>query len=484
MISEDVWKEFVAKRMDTSFQEKSLKNKERASHSKYPYRGSRKGYARLEQEMVIKELGSNVSNIHCQELWKHAHVNKAGEIENEDVKQVWNKCVILSQTIQSEEMSNARSNILAQALCVLEYSGRVRATGFGVSHKDYFPPKKRYTQQYHDALTTQKKDVAERMPQMENEINSLRKKDTSNNIEEPDIGDTLHGRSLPNGHVKVNVDIALEPNVSLPIPNADDDIMTIRQAIGTFVAWPINLLQVVDADSALSKKKKINNANQSVAPKRKCQGKMIVQHIPRKVIHPNLPQWCNYLSSYMKLKPTESLSPIEIEKDIFGLDEHKEIINAEIIGEIIDYAWLGATTISIYIGQHWVLLGINLKMEIIYYLDPLAKDINMRQDLKKLFDMVIQIYRAQRGFMVSKSKLSNIKWTPIKCPKQSNDHDCGYYICRYMKEIFTYYEGGTIPIDYFPSCRCQQFSNNQIIEVKEDWCFYLISKCLQVSSEG
>ena len=27
---------------------------------------------------------------------------------------------------------------------------------------------------------------------------------------------------------------------------------------------------------------------------------------------------------------------------------------------------------------------------------------------------VIQTYRAQRGSMVSKSKLSNIKWTPIK----------------------------------------------------------------------
>jgi len=85
-------------------------------------------------------------------------------------------------------MSNARSDILAQALCVPEYPGRVRATGFGVSHKDYFPPKKRYTQQDHDALTTQMKDMAERMARMENEINSLRKKDTSNNIEEPDIG--------------------------------------------------------------------------------------------------------------------------------------------------------------------------------------------------------------------------------------------------------------------------------------------------------
>ena len=57
---------------------------------------------------------------------------------------------------------------------------------------------------------------------------------------------TLHGRSLPNGHVKVSVDIVVEPNVSLPIPNVDDDIMTIGQAIGTFMAWPINLLQVVD----------------------------------------------------------------------------------------------------------------------------------------------------------------------------------------------------------------------------------------------
>ncbi|QCD79583.1 Ulp1 protease family [Vigna unguiculata] len=38
-------------------------------------------------------------------------------------------------------------------------------------------------------------------------------------------------------------------------------------------------------------------------------------------------------------------------------------------------------------SQHWVLLAINIKMEIIYYLDPLHNDINMRQDLKKLFDM-------------------------------------------------------------------------------------------------
>jgi len=63
---------------------------------------------------------------------------------------------------------------------------------------------------------------------------------------------------------------------------------------------------------------------------------MIIQRTPHKVIHHNFSKWHNYLSSYMKLKPTKSLSPIEMEKDIFGLDEHKKIVNAEIMGEVIN----------------------------------------------------------------------------------------------------------------------------------------------------
>jgi len=37
-------------------------------------------------------------------------------------------CLILSQTIYSEEMSNARLDIHPQALFLPEYPGRVRAT--------------------------------------------------------------------------------------------------------------------------------------------------------------------------------------------------------------------------------------------------------------------------------------------------------------------------------------------------------------------
>ncbi|XP_014516924.1 uncharacterized protein LOC106774413 [Vigna radiata var. radiata] len=374
----------------------------------------------------------------------------------------------------------------------------VRGMRFGVGHKNYFPSKKRHTHHELDNLIAQMKDLNERMTRMENEIILLRKIGTSNAIEEADIG------------------------------------VNSSQESCTFVAWPINRIQVVDEDSTQSKKKRMNNTNECVASKKKCQGKMIIQHTPCKQFHPNFPEWCNFLSSYLKLKPLESFFPMQMEKNLFGLDDHKEIVNRKNIEEVINYARLSATTISIYIrylyqnfvklndkaffflspqitihelsmkdgmqkivtlfldngvidkfvlapiniSQHWVLLGINIKLEIIHYLDPMAVDINMRQELKKLFDMVIQTYRAQIGYMVSKSKSNNIKWTSIKCPKQSNDNDCGYYVCRYMKEIITYCEGGKIPTNYFSSCRSQQYCDNQIIEVMEDWCLHVISTCL------
>ena len=95
---------------------------------------------------------------------------------------------MLSQTINPNEISDARSDILSQALCLPEYPGRVRAVGFGVTHKGYFPPKRRFTQQEHDALTTQMKNMTERMARMEKEIFSLRQKDSSDSIEQPDVG--------------------------------------------------------------------------------------------------------------------------------------------------------------------------------------------------------------------------------------------------------------------------------------------------------
>ncbi|WVZ15897.1 hypothetical protein V8G54_013463 [Vigna mungo] len=117
----------------------------------------------------------------------------------------------------------------------------VKGMRFGVGHKDYFPSKKRHTHHEHDKLIAQMKDLNERMTQMENEIILLRKIRTSNTIEEADIGVNSSQESCT-----LSSNIFPEPNVSLPIPIVEDGMMTIGQAIGTFVAWPINRIQVVD----------------------------------------------------------------------------------------------------------------------------------------------------------------------------------------------------------------------------------------------
>jgi len=56
-----------------------------------------------------------------------------------------------------------------------------------------------------------------------------------------------------------------------------------------------------------------------------------------------------------------------------------------------------------------------------------------------LLTRIIETYRAQRGSKVSKSKLSNIKWTPIKVD----------YNCVFEDQIMFYLKVNTNYIDVF-----------------------------------
>lgn len=56
-------------------------------------------------------------------------------------------------------------------------------------------------------------------------------------------GDTLHNRPLPLNHVRVSVDVIFEGSAPLPVPNEDAELFSVENAVGTCVAWPINLIQ-------------------------------------------------------------------------------------------------------------------------------------------------------------------------------------------------------------------------------------------------
>ncbi|KAK7243890.1 hypothetical protein RIF29_38703 [Crotalaria pallida] len=145
IISEDVWRAFVAKRTeDDSFMKVSKLNQQRAATNRvYPYRKSRKGYAGIEQDMLLQETGSGLTSIQRHILWKAARVNKEGVIDNENVQQVWDKCVRHETLSEGEIQDHGRQDILSKVFNGPEHPGRVRALGFGVTQRDYFEPQKR-----------------------------------------------------------------------------------------------------------------------------------------------------------------------------------------------------------------------------------------------------------------------------------------------------------------------------------------------------
>ncbi|KAJ1399610.1 Ulp1 protease family, C-terminal catalytic domain [Sesbania bispinosa] len=79
------------------------------------------------------------------------------------------------------------------------------------------------------------------------------------------------------------------------------------------------------------------------------------------------------------------------------------------------------------------------------------------------------MYHSQKHSRMSKSK-SNVIWIAIKCPEQTDGIDCGYFVMRFMKEIITSNQIN-LPLKYFPDYRFGAYTQQQLIEVKEDWVF-------------
>ena len=50
--------------------------------------------------------------------------------------------------------------------------------------------------------------------------------------------DTVHHMSLGEDNVRVSIDKVYHPDTNLPIPVANADMMTVKDALGSQVAWP------------------------------------------------------------------------------------------------------------------------------------------------------------------------------------------------------------------------------------------------------
>ncbi|KAI5433900.1 hypothetical protein KIW84_020943 [Lathyrus oleraceus] len=421
LISAEEWEAFKSKRQDPVFQRISATNRERASSPAYPYRKGRVGYGRLEQSMLQKEESSETS-LPAHVLWKEARVGKSG-VPQEEGLHVYQKCEELSQSLSPDDTKG----ILSRALDVPEYSGRVRGKGFGVTPTSLSIKK---------GKAPSNRELHARLEAMQAELDALRRereasastvyrdasdKNSINCTFQPNIpegishcqlylsspyyrmvgkgkvhnvsGVLLHTRELPAGCLKVSVDIAVEPNAALLYPSDDSDATTVHEAVGSFVAWPTNLI---------------------------CVGYEYVLRI---------------------------------------LNDNKD-------AEKLFF-------IPFNTGGHWLLLAINPIREIVYYLDSLGNDWTTYPDMKVLIDTVLQAFRAQRDIQTSRRGANSITWIKVACPQQRNQIDCGYFMLRFMRDTLALGRL-MIPTDYFEEFKCAFYTKDQVDEIKEEWCQFMI----------
>ena len=60
----------------------------------------------------------------------------------------------------------------------------------------------------------------------------------------PVPGATCHGQPIPPNQRKVQIDFCVEANRSHKLPTPVADVVEIHEAVGSFVLWPVHLIEI------------------------------------------------------------------------------------------------------------------------------------------------------------------------------------------------------------------------------------------------
>nr|KAJ0191502.1 hypothetical protein LSAT_V11C800450430 [Lactuca sativa] len=168
-IKKEDWKVFVSHRVTKKWEEKSMKAKNTRAHHKYNHRLSRKGYARLIND-IMQETGKTEEEIDRTVLWKKARELKTGGYDA-DVKTIVDKIDELQKSGSFGEVTCGTHDVLTEALGTQEQRGRVRGMGRFITPQQYFylPKNVKYY------LEIENKRVDKRINKLEDDLEKLKR---------------------------------------------------------------------------------------------------------------------------------------------------------------------------------------------------------------------------------------------------------------------------------------------------------------------
>ncbi|KAL6564961.1 hypothetical protein OROMI_016411 [Orobanche minor] len=290
-ISEDEWKEFKKTREDPAWEEKRIKKQEIAKQNKAPHTMARGGYdfvvvQEMERKMEERKKEASKSGEDViidppsppsrHQRWTLGRRTRAGGVSSDAAREIIAKIDELeAQCTHGSFTAEGRHDILAEAIGRPEHPGRVRGIGFGVGIRDYFGRSSRRSASINESILEEltKKITYDgscaddfsgpsggKTPPVDTDRFGFYVDESPlrlvaiGRVHRADS--TLHCAPLPAHLFKVVVEEAVDADAEVPIPT--EEVSLVLEALGTFIAWPKDL---VVADS-------IKNIERSEPPKK------------------------------------------------------------------------------------------------------------------------------------------------------------------------------------------------------------------------
>ncbi|KAF4354593.1 hypothetical protein G4B88_026878 [Cannabis sativa] len=294
-------------------------------------------------------------------------------------------------------------------------------------------------------------------------------------------GKQVHGKDLEKGNVRVRIIECLNENARLPV-HVRDDLIFVKDAVQSFVAWPEHLIIFGDSE-ALKTMEKNEHLSPHMPTQKASTSSMNVKDSPVPFVMPKIiPRSVKAILLSVQYRKSREEYRIEMDPNIFGSDqdlyiEPKDIVhlgtNVEIGAECIAFyirilherlknskrekyfrfihpSWasivgsylqqnvesiadrlasageMQLSLIPINLGYHWVLIIIDPSREMCFWLNPTGE---LPSDtINNFIAMIFDYYNASKK---KTPRAAGIIWKIIKC----NNRMENYYTNEEIDEI-------------------------------------------------
>nr|XP_017233097.1 PREDICTED: uncharacterized protein LOC108207150 [Daucus carota subsp. sativus] len=299
----------------------------------------------------------------------------------------------------------------------------------------------------------------------------------------------LHGKPIGKDNARVSITHVIQGAAQIPFP-IEDEITTVEQAVGTFIAWPRNHLREVKATSDdLVKSRTVKGGKKNGARKMKKMNDLVSEPEYAVTMGPDFPVDLKklWLWASDSLKDGRSHT-FQLSEEAFGSKDRKRLFQSDmkalcfggaISGAVIcmfinvlqdnlrkhkmtdmitfvNPAKIGAIgcgtpaersralslrfknakpgqvfLLPYHHTNHWALTVVNPDAQMVYHMDPLKRRI-ANEEWTEVVNNGIKIYKEDLKRFVKKK----INWENLAgVPAQTGTTDCGLFLMHYMKEI-------------------------------------------------